>query len=163
MEVGNLLDRVIESIQETCHSLLIIFRDIGSYHGNLHILVVLFNALGSLLEELEFLEEVAIVVVWPKSCSHDILHLRPSSDGWFTSCLSALDNLFPTNEDIVLELKGCHGDLLLFLIVVQTEDFIDLQFPSKILFRIIDSSELGHGELEFAVAFLFIVLGSGMM
>ena len=50
LEVGDLLDRMIESIQETCHSLLIIFRDIGSYHGNLHFLVVLFNALGSLLE-----------------------------------------------------------------------------------------------------------------
>ena len=85
LEIRNLLDRMIGSVQETCHSLLIIFRDIGSYHGNLHFLVILFNALGSLLEESEFLKEVAVVVVWHESCSHDILHLRPSSDGWFTS------------------------------------------------------------------------------
>src|SRR4051812_6608077 len=120
---------MIESIQETCHSLLIIFRDIGSYHGNLPFLVVLFNALGSLLEELEFLEEVAVVVVWHESCSHDILHLRPRSDGWFTSCLSALNDLFPPNEDVVLEFKGCHCDLLLFFVVVQAEDFVNLQCP----------------------------------
>ena len=50
LEVGDLLDGMIESIQESCHCLLFIFRDIGSYHGNLHLLVVLFNALGSLLE-----------------------------------------------------------------------------------------------------------------
>ena len=50
LEVGNLLDGMIETIQEACHSLLIIFRDIGCYHGNLYFLVVLFNALGSLLE-----------------------------------------------------------------------------------------------------------------
>ena len=129
LEVGNLLDGMIESIQETCHCLLIIFRDIGSYHCNLHLLVVFFNALGSLLELLEFLEEVAVVVVWHESCSHDIVHLRPSSDGWFTSCRSALNDLFPPNEDVVLELKGCHRDLLLFLIIVQVEDFIDLQCP----------------------------------
>ena len=50
LEVGNLLDGMIEAIQETCHSLLIIFRDIGSYHCNLHFLVVFFNTLCSLLE-----------------------------------------------------------------------------------------------------------------
>ena len=50
LEVGNLLDGMIEAIQETGHSLLIIFRDISAYHGDLHFLVVLFNALGSLLE-----------------------------------------------------------------------------------------------------------------
>ena len=50
LEVGNLLDGMIEAIQETGHSLLIIFHDIGSYHGNVHFLVVLFNSLGSLLE-----------------------------------------------------------------------------------------------------------------
>ena len=60
LEVDNLLDGMIEAIQEACHCLLIIFRDIGSYHGNLHLLVVFFNALGSLLELLEFLEEVAV-------------------------------------------------------------------------------------------------------
>ena len=129
MEVGDLLDRMIESIQETCHSLLIIFRDIGSYHGNLHILVVLFNALSSLLEELKFLEKVVVVLGRHKACSHDILHLRPSSDWWFTFCRSMLNDLFPPNEDIVLELKGCHRDLLLFFKVVQTEDFVDLQCP----------------------------------
>ena len=52
LEVGNLLDGMIETIQETCHCLLIIFRDIGSNHGNLHFLVVFFNTLCSLLEEL---------------------------------------------------------------------------------------------------------------
>ena len=52
LEVNNLLDGMIESIQETCHSLLIIFRDIGSNHGYFHFLVVLFNTLCSLLEEL---------------------------------------------------------------------------------------------------------------
>ena len=62
LEVGNLLDGMIESIQETCHCLLTIFRDIGLNHGYLHFLVVFFNALGSLLGELEFLEEVAVVV-----------------------------------------------------------------------------------------------------
>ena len=56
--------RMMESIQETCHSLLIIFRDIGSYHGNLHFFVVFFNALCSLFEKLEFLEKVAVVVGW---------------------------------------------------------------------------------------------------
>ena len=80
MEVGDLLDRMIESIQETCHSLLIIFRDIGSYHGNLHFLVVLFNALGSLLELFEFLEEAVVVVGRYEACSHDIIHLCPSGD-----------------------------------------------------------------------------------
>src|SRR3990170_3276172 len=120
---------MIESIQEACHSLLIIFHDISSYHGNLHFLVVLFNALCSLLEELQFLQEVAVVVGWYKACSHDILHLIPSCDWWFTSCVTALNDLFPPNEDIVLELKGCHGNLLLFLIVVQTKDLVDLQCP----------------------------------
>ena len=104
LEVSDLFDGMIESIQEPCHSLLIIFFDIGSYHGNLHFLVVLFNALGALHELLKFLEEVAVVVVWHESFSHDILHLCPSSDGWITSCLAALDDLFPPNEDIVLEL-----------------------------------------------------------
>ena len=50
LEVGNLLDGMIEAIQEACHSLLIIFRDICSNHGDLHFLVVFFNALGSLFE-----------------------------------------------------------------------------------------------------------------
>ena len=113
---------MIESIQETCHSFLIIFRDIGSYHGNLHFLVVLFNALGSLLELLEFLEEVAVVVGRHEACSHDILHLHLSSDGWLTFGLLALNDLFLPNEDVILELKGCHRDLLLFLIVVQAKD-----------------------------------------
>ena len=41
LEVDDILDRMIGSIQETCHSLLIIFRDISSYHcherlGHLH-------------------------------------------------------------------------------------------------------------------------------
>ena len=120
---------MIESIKETCHSFLIIFRDIGSYHCNLHFLVLFFNTLGSLLEELEFLEKFVVVVGWHEACSLDILHLRPSSDGWFTSCLSALYDLFPPNEDIVLELKGCHRDLLLFLIIVQTEDLVNFQSP----------------------------------
>ena len=52
LEVGDLLDGMIESIQEMCHYLLIIFRDIGSNHGYLHFLVVFFNTLCSLLEEL---------------------------------------------------------------------------------------------------------------
>ena len=52
LEVGDLLDGMIESIQESCHCLLIILRDIGSNHGNLHFLVVFFNTLCSLLEEL---------------------------------------------------------------------------------------------------------------
>ena len=125
----DLLDRMVESIQEICHCLLIIFREVGSYHGNLHLLVVLFNALGSLLELLEFLEEVTVVVGRYEACSHDILHLCPSSDGWFTSCLSALYDLFPPNEDIVLELKGCHHDLLLFFIIVQTDDLVNFQCP----------------------------------
>ena len=56
LEVSNLLDGMIEAIQETGHCLLIIFHDIGSYHGNLHFLVVFFNALCSLIEELEFLK-----------------------------------------------------------------------------------------------------------
>ena len=43
--VGDLLDRMVESIQEMSHSFLIIFRNVGSYHGNLHLLVVFFNAL----------------------------------------------------------------------------------------------------------------------
>ena len=50
LEVGDLLDGMIESIQETCHSLLIIFRDIGSYLGNLRFLLVFLNTLCSLLE-----------------------------------------------------------------------------------------------------------------
>ena len=74
-------------------------------------------------------EEVAVVVGRHETCSDDILHLRPSSDGWFTSCLMALDDLFPPNEDIVLELKGCHRDLLLFFIIVQTEDLVNFQCP----------------------------------
>ena len=129
LEVGDLLDGMIESIQETCHCLLIIFRDISSYHGNLHFLVVFFNGLCSLLEELDFLEEVAVLIGWHETCSHDILHLCPSSDGWFTSCPAALYYLFPPNEDIVLELKGCHRDLLLFFIIVQTEDLVNFQCP----------------------------------
>ena len=81
LEVSDLLNRMLEAIQEACHSLLIIFCDICSNHGDLHVLVVIFNALCSLLEELEFLEEVAVVVGWYETCSHDILHLCPSSDG----------------------------------------------------------------------------------
>ena len=79
LEVGDLLDGMIESIQESCHCLLIILRDIGSYHGYLHFLVVFFNTLCSLLEELELLEEIAVVVGWHKTCSHDIFHLSPMS------------------------------------------------------------------------------------
>src|SRR4051812_21146642 len=109
---------MIESIQETCHSLLIIFYDISSYHGNIHFFVVLFNALRSLLEELEFLEDIMVVIGWHETCSHGILHLHPSCDGWFTSYLTTFNDLLPPNEDVVLELKGCHGDLLGFLIVV---------------------------------------------
>ena len=45
LEVGNLLDGMIEAIQEACHSLLITFSDIGSYHGYLHFLVVLVGRL----------------------------------------------------------------------------------------------------------------------
>ena len=52
LEVDDLLDGMIESIQESCHSLLIILRDIGLNHGNLRFLVVFFNTLCSLLEEL---------------------------------------------------------------------------------------------------------------
>ena len=52
LEVGDLLDGMIESIQELCHCLLIIFLDIGSNHGYFHFLVVFFNTLCSLLEEL---------------------------------------------------------------------------------------------------------------
>ena len=52
LEVGDLLDWMIESIQESCHCLLIIFLDIGSNHGYLHFLVVFFNTLCSFLEEL---------------------------------------------------------------------------------------------------------------
>ena len=52
LEVRELLDGMIEVIQESCHSLLIILHDIGSNHGNLHFLVVFFNTLYSLLEEL---------------------------------------------------------------------------------------------------------------
>ena len=52
LEVGDLLDGMIEAIQEMGHSLLIILRYIGSYHGYLHSLVVFFNTLCSLLEEL---------------------------------------------------------------------------------------------------------------
>ena len=52
LEVSGLLDGMIESIQETCHCLLIIFHDIGSNHGYLHLLVVFFNTLCSFLEEL---------------------------------------------------------------------------------------------------------------
>src|SRR3954468_11689256 len=115
---------MIESIQEPCHSLLIILLDVGSYHAYLHFLVVLFNALGSLLELLKFLEEVAVVVVWHELCSHDILHLCPSGDGWFTSCCSALNDLFPPNEDVVLEFKGCHCDLPLFFVVVQAKEMM---------------------------------------
>ena len=105
LEVGNLPDGMIESIQETCHCLLIIFRDIGPDHGYLHFLVIFSNTLCSLLEELEFLEEVAVVVGGHKTCSHDILHLSPSGDRWLTSCLAALKDLFPPYEHIVLELK----------------------------------------------------------
>ena len=100
-----------------------------------------------MLEELELLEKVAVVIGWHETCSHDILHLRPICDGWFSSCLTALDDLFPPNEDVVLELKGFHRDLLLFLIVVQAEDFVNLQCPLKVLFGIIASGKLGHGEL----------------
>ena len=113
LEVGTLLDGMTEAIQEACHSLLIIFRDIGSYHGYLHFLVVFFNTLCSLLEELELLEEIAVVVGGHKTCLHDIFHLSPSGDWWFTSCFSALKDLFPPYEDIV----------------VQTKDFVDLQCP----------------------------------
>ena len=60
LEVGDLLDGMIESIQESCHCLLIILRDIGSNHGYLHFLVVFFNTLCSLLEELELLEELRL-------------------------------------------------------------------------------------------------------
>ena len=62
-------------------------------------------------------------------CNNGIDVLITSSDGWFSSCLTALDDLFPPNEDVVLELKGCHFYLLLFLIVVQAEDFVNLQCP----------------------------------
>ena len=129
LEVDNLLGGMIESIQETCHCLLIIFLDIGSNHGYLHFLVVFFNTLCSLLEQLELLEEIAVVVGGHKTCSHDIFHLSPSGDWWFTSCFSALKDLFPPYEHIVLEFKGCHSDLLLFLIVVQMKDVVDLPCP----------------------------------
>ena len=52
LEVGDLLDGIIESIQESCHCLLNILRDIGSNHVYLHFLLLLFNTLCSLLEEL---------------------------------------------------------------------------------------------------------------
>ena len=42
LEVSDLLDGMIESIQESCHCLLIILRDIGSNHGNLQYSSTLF-------------------------------------------------------------------------------------------------------------------------
>src|SRR6187399_346569 len=126
VESPHLLDRIVESIQESRHRLFFIFRDVCSYHGNLHLLVVLFNGLGTLLEELQLLEYVTVVVCWHEACSHDFLHLSPSSDGRFAFCFSSLNDLLPPNENIVLELKGCHCDLLLFIEVVKAKDLVNL-------------------------------------
>ena len=108
MEVGNLLDWVVEAIQEACHWMHVVFLDIGSYHGNLHFLVVFFHHLCALLEELQLLEEISSVVSRHEAGSHDFLHFFPSCDWWFASCMLSLDHLFPPNEDVVLELEGGH-------------------------------------------------------
>src|SRR3954470_6873348 len=102
---------MVEAIQEACHCLLVVFLDIGSYHGNLHFLVVFFHRLRALFEELQLLEEITSVVCRHESSSHDIFHFRPSCDWWFASCMSSLDHLFPPNEDVVLKLEGGHGNL----------------------------------------------------
>ena len=120
---------MIESIQETCHCLLMIFFDIGSYHGNLHFLIVFFDHLHALLEELQLLDEILGVVCRHEASSHDVLHLCPSRDGWLVLLATSLDDLIPPNEDIVLELEGCHGDLLFLVIVVKTEYLVDFQCP----------------------------------
>ena len=129
MEVGNLLDWVIESVQEAGHCLLVIFLDVGSYHGNLHFLVIFFHRLRALFEELQLLEEITGVVSRHEASSHDILHFGPSCNGWFASCMSSLDRLFPPYEDIVLKLERGHGNLLLFFEVVEAEYLVDLQCP----------------------------------
>ena len=163
LEVGDLLDGMIESIQESCHFLLIIFLDIGSYHGNLHFLVVFFHRLCALLEELQLLEEISSVVSRHEAGSHDFLHGFPSCDWRFASCMSSLDHLFPPNEDVVLELEGGHGDLLFFIVVVKAKDLVHLQCPREIFFGVIASRELWHGELELAVAEFFNIVAVLML
>ena len=112
MEIVNFLDRMVESIQEACHSL-----------------VVVFNRLCALLEELQLLEEITAIVCRHKTSSHDLLHLIPSRDGWIAFLAVSLDDLLPPNENIVSELKGCHGDLLFLFIIVKTEYLVDLKCP----------------------------------
>ena len=81
-------------------------------------LVVVLNRLGALLEELQLLEEITVVVGQHEASSHEVLHVGPSGYRRFTLFSSSLNHLFPPNENVVLKLKGSHGNLLLFLKVV---------------------------------------------
>lgn len=82
-----------------------------------------------------------------ESSPHDFLHFMPSSDRWFALFPSSFNNLFPPNEDVVLEFKRDHGDLILLFVVVDMEYLVDFQGPWKIVFSNHASKELGHGEL----------------
>lgn len=87
-------------------------------HCNFHLLVVLFDGLGPLLENLELLEEVASIVRGHKSLSHDLLHSIPSGKGGFSFLLSKFLYLFRPYECILIELEGGHGNCLWLVEVV---------------------------------------------